>query len=290
MFTETLETRRMFAVTTWTSGSALIVDGDAADNQIFVYKNPTTDRLNVYDTGVPGWSLVGSWPSRSVTEIEVRGYAGNDRLEIDNNAYRNITQSATLLGGNGNDTLRGGLASNHLSGGAGYDTVDYTGRTENLSLSIDGVANDGAAGEHDYIRSDVEHVLGGEGDDTITGSNFADVLEGNGGNDRIFARGGADWVLGGDGNDLLYGDGGSDIVAGGNGDDLVSGHRTHLDRWDDATDHLIGGAGRDVLIGFGGRDFYTSNDDGGEVDDLLVTFGGGGVADRVFAGPGDHVL
>ena len=56
----------------------------------------------------------------------------------------------------------------------------------------------------------------------------------------------------------------------------VSGHGWyHPDgprpTWDDETDHLIGGEGSDILVGFGGRDYYTGNDDGGDVDTLYVT-------------------
>ena len=55
-------------------------------------------------------------------------------------------------------------------GGGGDDTVTYEGRTEDLSLSPDGVADDGAAGEGDDIGTDVMAVGGGHGADTMTGN------------------------------------------------------------------------------------------------------------------------
>jgi len=71
---------------------------------------------------------------------------------------------------------------------------------------------------------------GGTGNDTITGSSFADVLYGNDGADRIYGNGGSDYVSGGNGNDTLYGGAGNDRLIGGNG-----------------TDKLYGGAGHNTL-------------------------------------------
>jgi Ca2+-binding RTX toxin-like protein len=56
------------------------------------------------------------------------------------------------------------------------------------------VANDGAAGEGDLIRDDVENVRGGSGDDTITGDDQKNVLVGGGGVDTIAAGGGDDQI------------------------------------------------------------------------------------------------
>src|SRR5204862_2764067 len=75
----------------------------------------------------------------------------------------------TLNGLAGNDTLDGGLGSDFLVGGSGNDTADYSQRTENVTLNADGVANDGALGENDNIQGDVETLVGGAGDDAITG-------------------------------------------------------------------------------------------------------------------------
>ena len=73
-----------------------------------------------------------------------------------------------LTGGAGDDVLDGRGGADVLVGGLGSDTADYSSRSEPLSLTLDGVANDGAtagAGEGDLIRDDVENVRGGSGDD-----------------------------------------------------------------------------------------------------------------------------
>ena len=63
------------------------------------------------------------------------------------------------------------------------------------------------------------NLLGGDGDDTLTGSAAADELDGGPGNDSLFGRGGNDTLVGGTGNDVLNGGTGADLMIGGAGDD-----------------------------------------------------------------------
>lgn len=66
-------------------------------------------------------------------------------------------------------------------------------------------------------------ILGGSGDDTITGTNGASTLDGGPGNDKVTGGGGADTVLGGEGDDEVSGDGftsaAPDLIDGGPGTD-----------------------------------------------------------------------
>ena len=89
------------------------------------------------------------------------------------------------------------------------------------------------------------HLLGGEGDDTLTGSASADVLEGGAGNDTLLGRGGDDTLMGGDGNDILNGGQGTDLMVGGAGDDQSL--------WSpgDGSDVVEGDEGGDTLVFFG---------------------------------------
>ena len=66
-------------------------------------------------------------------------------------------------------------------------------------------------------------VDGGAGDDTLLGSNGADVLMGGGGNDFIDGQQGADTLIGGSGNDTIQWDpgDGSDVVEGQDGADTL---------------------------------------------------------------------
>ena len=161
----------------------------------------------------------------SVTVENLIGGSGNDKLTgttiragdttaglSRNNRLTGGGGSDVLTGLDGNDVLDGGVGKDQLLGGTGTDTADYSSRGEALTLTLDGVANDGAAGENDLISADTENLTGGRGNDTIRGNAFSNTLIGNGGNDTI---------RGGDGNDKLYGNAGLDKLYGEGGNDIL---------------------------------------------------------------------
>ena len=100
-----------------------------------------------------------------------------------------------------------------------------------------------------------DDTLGGQGDDTLAGSNADDTVIGGAGADLIFGLGAADNLDGGDGADTLNGGVGADSLNGGPGADLLQGSvgddvlNGGLD-----TDTLNGGLGNDVLVGDAGND------------------------------------
>ncbi|HEY3015385.1 MAG TPA: hypothetical protein VGJ41_09775, partial [Nocardioides sp.] len=126
----------------------------------------------------------------------------------------------TLVGGAGEDHLDGGPGADWLSGGSGiHDGVTYAGRTAAVTVDIDdGFGDDGEAGEGDTVRTDIEAVTGGAGNDRLTGSDAFNNLFGEGGDDTIFGLGSGDWIHGGGGTDSLYGGGGDDGIWGDDGD------------------------------------------------------------------------
>lgn len=95
----------------------------------------------------------------------------------------------TLDGGAGDDTLNGGLqvVADTLIGGANTDTASYEGRSEDLTLSLDETANDGAATELDVLTT-IESLTGGDGADTISGDAAVNTLLGGDGVDAITSR------------------------------------------------------------------------------------------------------
>ena len=135
----------------------------------------------------------------------LNGQGGNDSLT-------GGSANDSLNGSSGNDVLNGGLGADILQGGSGNDTADYSSRTTNLNISLDNIANDGAAGEHDNVMSDVETVLGGSGNDKLVGGPSANLLEGNGGNDNLFGGAGNDTLDGGGGHDQLFGQDDNDTL------------------------------------------------------------------------------
>ena len=86
-------------------------------------------------------------------------------------------------------------------GGADTDTVTYSTRTAPVTADLDGVADDGEAGENDLIWNDVENLTGGSANDRLTGSAGTNVLNGGTGNDVLDGGAGADLLLGGSGTD-----------------------------------------------------------------------------------------
>lgn len=244
----------------------------------------------------------GSCPAAGVTSIAISTGDQNDR----------ITQSTSipsrLMGGAGNDTLNGGPGDDVLigEGGAdilngrdGRDTADYSARTAPVSVSLNGTADDGEAGEGDNVGSDVEILVGGSGDDQLAGDDADNVLLGNAGNDILGAGAGNDQLDGGAGDDTLAGGDGADVLTGGDGNDTANysssnvGVRVVLDGKpgdggpgeNDSvdTENVIGGGGDDVLIGNAGPNGLAG---GGGNDRLL----GGKGADAFDGGPGDDII
>ena len=118
-----------------------------------------------------------------------------------------------LGGGNGDDTLIGGLGADVLAGNGGRDLARYPDRgTAPLFLSLDQVANDGEAGEGDYLADNVEDLEGGLGADLIVGNAFDNRLYGLNSRDTIYGNGGNDTLDGGRNPDLLFGGPGRDTL------------------------------------------------------------------------------
>ena len=144
-------------------------------------------------------------------------------------------------------------------------TVDYSSRTTNLVVDMDGAADDGAdlngdgfADEGDNVDPSIRIVDGGSGNDTMTtrpgiAPAYA-VLKGNVGDDVL--RGGAGTtgflfhqgsiLMGGAGNDWLEGSPGPDTLSGGPGDDVERGNDD-----DDTFDEGSSPNGADVMVGNG---------------------------------------
>ncbi len=228
----------------------LTIDGNSADNDIV---------------------------ARDEKGITVNGNGGNDHLQA--TSYHG---KVVLNGGSGDDTL-GGVGRDtsddtldiSYRGGLGTDTVDFSYRTEAISISLDGKGNDGRQGEKANVSNDIENVLSGSGNDTITGSAGNNVLTGGLGDDVISGGSGDDTVYGSGGNDTISGDSGTDLLYGERGNDVLNGNG--------GNNHLFGSSGTDALNGGSGNDTL----DGGSGADAL--FGQDG-NDTIYATDGEKDL
>jgi Ca2+-binding RTX toxin-like protein len=151
----------------------------------------------------------------------------------------------TLYGGEGNDTFKTAAAADGddvYHGDNGTDTMDYGARSANLTITIAVDANpdandgDGTAGEKDDVTSTIENVIGGTGNDSITGNAGKNILTGGDGND----------TLEGTTNTSCTGVSDGDVLNGGNGDDILKVAAANC------FVTLNGGAGSDTAD-YGGR-------------------------------------
>ena len=129
-------------------------------------------------------------------------------------------------------------------------------------------------------------VLGGEGGDSIFGSDYAgsdysEELEGGFGNDTIDGRAGDDFLNGAEGNDTLRGGDGDDFILGGGEDDDINGGSGNDDIYGDGTTHWTE-PGSDTIDGNGGDDFICS---GGVSSPTIEVLSGGSGNDTIWAEP-----
>jgi Ca2+-binding RTX toxin-like protein len=153
----------------------------------------------------------------------IDGRGGDDTLQGDDGRDR-------LDGGAGNDRLTGDdgvisgketLYADVLLGGTGVDLADYRDDWVPVTVDLDGRSgDDGVKGEHDTVGADVENIIGGHGDNTLTGNAANNIIVGGEGRDVLRGLGGDDVLL----SDALPGtasDGKADSLDGGvhvNGD------------------------------------------------------------------------
>ncbi len=174
----------------------------------------------------------------------------------------NAINTENIIGGGGNDTLTGNAAGNVISGlggadvidgAGGTDTVSYDDRSAPVNVSLDGVANDGAPGEADNAIN-TENIIGGNGDDTLTGNAAGNVIRGVGGDDTIAGGAGRDIIDGGGGTDTAtYADHPTAVAVSLDGlaNDGTAGELDNVIN----TENLIGGGGNDTLTGSAGPNF-----------------------------------
>jgi Ca2+-binding RTX toxin-like protein len=238
-------------------------------------------------------------PAGGVTVVNVTLGGGNDTLlasgiaeplvvdgDVGNDTLNGGQLSDTINGGDGNDTLDGKGSGDILNGNADVDTVSYI-QTINRNVSLDGVANDGAAGENDQVLT-IENISTAGGADTLTGDGNANVLTSGAGTDTLNGGAGNDTLNGGLGADALNGGADVDTVSynpesrdvcvdpdgvADDGADLnsgVLGCQSEGDNVASDVESIAGGSGDDVLTGGvgpgtvagnGGNDVLSGGDD-----------------------------
>ncbi|MGJ7462622.1 type I secretion C-terminal target domain-containing protein, partial [Halomonas sp. MA07-2] len=211
----------------------------------------------------------------------------------------NFTEFEAIVGGVRDNTEVGVVTQDgfnsleiwHYSGAdfgvAGFSGVSFTpGEAVDLGIDIDVIDGDGdSLTVMDAIKLQLapdSHVVqeGGDDNDTLTVIDGTEgMLLGGGGNDTLTGNQGNDIIYGGDGDDIIRGVGGDNLLYGGAGDDIITGGA--------GNDTIIGGAGDDTLTGGGGNNVFVwhlgdQGSVGDEASDAVTDFTlDGGGADKL---------
>jgi hypothetical protein len=118
--------------------------------------------------------------------------------------------------------MDGGAGPDVMDGDAGQDAVTYVNRSGPVTVTLDGLPNDGEEGEGDNVMRTVEQVVGGSMDDTLSGDADQNTINGASGEDDLRGNRGGDELTGGNATDLIRArDGNRDVVACGDDEDIA---------------------------------------------------------------------
>jgi Ca2+-binding RTX toxin-like protein len=231
--------------------SAVNVNGQAGADAILVdatdaspFVSSHTYAINVTEVNIDNRRLVNYGTAESLT---LTAGSGDDTINVDSAL---AATPVVVRGGAGNDVFRvGGSLPGSIGGPVtvdgqgGTDTLDYSaailfGVRVNLEL---GTATGVGGGV-----SNVENVIGGQGNDIIVGNGQDNVLQGRAGRDILIGRGGADQIFGG-APSFFFGD----------GDDIVVGASTVHDLNPAALEDLMREWGRTDLLGTPLTQYFT---------------------------------
>jgi len=182
----------------------------------------------------------------------------------------------TLLGGSGNDLLFGSRGADVINGGSGFDTASYSNTDNSVIVNLStgtGIGSGHASG--DTLIS-IESIIGGQFNDTLTGTNTANSLSGLAGDDNLIGLGGNDTLLGSNGADTLNGGTGNDQLTGSGGTDSFVFDTANF--------------GNDTIIGFAnGLELMDFRGSGLSFSDLTINTGASNTTISVSASPSNQI-
>lgn len=268
-----------------------VVDGGAGNDTLVGGSGAGDD---TYIGGVGVDTVVYSSATQGITVDLAAGTAtgpeiGNDTLiEIENvvggsgdDVIRGDTGDNQLFGGDGNDLLTGGLGGNDLfDGGNGLDRVSFVGAANSVNVQL--AAGTATIGAFTKTFASIELVRGTNQNDTFDATGFSGTSA-NAGSDGTFNE-----FEGLGGNDAITGNGNTrvsyfqaaagvnvnlatglafgmtpDDAAGIGMDNILGG--VNAVRGSEFDDELRGSSGNDTLLGGAGNDFLG----GGAGSDIL---------------------
>ncbi len=256
------------------------------------------DRMSVTQVAPGIVSVTGYGQSKTygtaaqpVTAIYADGGIGNNAISMD----ATVTLPTLLLGGPGDDVLRGGSGPNHIIGRGGKDIliggiVDDIIEGGGLTNVNEAKMYGGPGNDRLVAFAGINFLDGEDGEDILQGGPGPDDIYGGRGDDQIFGGGGADKMFGEEGNDTIFGQGFQGVyVEGGRGDNLIFGSNGPDTIYASIPSDPLGFSGRNTVFANAGNDVVYGGIDnfneihGGPDDDLLY---GGNAADLIHADSG----
>ncbi len=185
---------------------------------------------------------------------DITGTAGDDPVGL----LTGTPADEVICGLGGNDVIDGGGGNDVIVGGAGTDEADYSLAPGEIEADLGAGTVSGPGADGDDLVVEVENVRGSDFDDVITGDGADNFIQANAGKDTLKGLDGDDELKGGIGGDTLKGGSGDDELKSQDGGDVLRGQGG-----DD--DDLSAGPGKDNLNGGGGNSDHCNG--GGNTDD-----------------------
>jgi hypothetical protein len=237
-------------------GSDDMRGGPGDDRYVFDNNWGAVDLDTILETDAGGFdtldfNLFGSDLLFAINPANVVITSGTSQVTVTGNAVEQ------LLGGAGNDTFKFNAndvklanGQGRINGGGGINTLDYTLYTTPVTVNLALGSATGLASGIGKVTN-IQRVLGGSGNDSLTGSSVNEYFNGGSGDDAYYFAAG--W-----GGDTLEDPSGNDTIdfAGASNDLIFTIASTGLQAGDGANtltvngniiEHLVGGLGNDTF-------------------------------------------
>jgi serralysin len=287
----------------WAAGDDTVDGGDGIDRMDYS-QAPMSAIVDLADPNRNAMAADGDMLNN------IEGVIGTDGDDV----FYGDDLANTLISGHGNDALFGGAGNDWLMPGDGAGTVDGGAGVDMLSL-LD-LSQSARVSLATQSMTTATHTVTLANIENISGTIYADVIEGDSGSNRLRGLGDYDWFLATEGSDSYDGGSGRDMVsyvyapeavrvdmnAGQGLAGLALGDTyTSIERITGSIygDVVFGGVGDEDLRGVGGYDWFIGSPgrdrfDGGSGADtvaywtsqtgvmanLSLGYGSGGDADR----------
>ena len=236
-------------------GKNVLTGGPGSDRFFFQFSTLGNSLITDWDHGKEGDQIV--LDNGLYKKYQLKKNGSNTKLLVNNDVFTEIESSKVKTSDIVNKYSNNIQFPEPSSRTSSADTFSIANASRYYDETWTGTsAND----KYKHSKSGSVLAIGFKGNDTLTGGNKNDKIEGKEGNDKLDGGNGNDQLQGHDGNDRLKGGSGNDTFDGGSGNDT-----------------LIGGSGNDyfedddgkknIFEGGKGKDKFEIEDD----DDAFVT-------------------